>query len=372
MTGFRAQALMVDLDQRKLKDVDWLLFLAPVALTLFGCVGISSAAPDGSYVGKQLISLCLGLAIAVAIMFTDYRKIVMNLAPFFYAAMLLLLVAVIFFGKEIHGNKAWLNLAGFSLQPSEFAKAATILMLARHLGSPRQGSLSLKDMAIMTAIALPPIILVYAEHDMGTTLTFGAILGTFYFLGGMRKILLVGAVLVVAGGLVAAYPHLKGYQRERIKVIIHPEEADPKGFGYQTVQSVIAVGSGGVLGKGIGRGTQGKLGFLPFAWTDFIAAVVAEEMGLVGVLLMMVLYLLFIWRMIAVAQGSRERSGTLLVMGFVGLITFHILCNLGMVVALMPIMGIPLPLMSYGGTAVMAMFMGVGLTLSVRMRRFVN
>jgi rod shape determining protein RodA len=363
---------MVDISQRKLKDVDWLLLVAPIALTLFGCVGISSSAPDESFVKKQLISLGIGLAIAIVIMFTDYRKIVFDIAPFFYAAMLILLVVVLVIGTEINGNKAWLRLAGFSLQPSEFAKAATILMLARHLAHVRQSSLSLKDMVIMGAIVMAPVILVYLEHDTGTTLTFGAILGTFYFLGGMRKIFLaVGAVAVIAG-LIGVYPHLKGYQRERINVIIHPEQADPKGFGYQTIQSVIAVGSGGVLGKGLGQGTQGKLGFLPFAWTDFIAAVIAEETGLAGILLMMVLYLLLIWRLIAVAKASRERAGSLLVMGFVGLIAFHILCNLGMVVALLPIMGIPLPLMSYGGTAVMAMFIGVGLGLSVRMRRFVN
>jgi rod shape determining protein RodA len=224
---------MVDLSQRRLKDVDWLLLLAPIALTVFGCVGINSSAPDGSYVKKQVISLCLGLAIAVAIMFTDYRKIVMIIAPFFYVGVLVLLVAVLVFGREIHGNQAWLNLGGFSFQPSEFAKAATILMLARHLATPRPGSLSIRDMAIMLAIAMPPIILIYAEHDTGTTLTFGAILGTFFFLGGMRKTLLVAGVVLVAVGLVAAYPHLKGYQRERIKVIIHPEEADPKGFGYR-------------------------------------------------------------------------------------------------------------------------------------------
>jgi rod shape determining protein RodA len=363
---------MVDISQRKLKDVDWLLLAAPIALTAFGCVGISSSAPDGSFVKKQIISLGIGLAVAIAIMFTDYRKILFNVAPFFYAAVLVLLVVVLVAGTQINGNKAWLRVAGFSLQPSEFAKAATILMLARHLAHLRQTSLSIKDIIIMGAIVMPPVILVYAEHDTGTTLTFGAILGTFYFLGGMRKIFLVVGVVAVAVGLVAVYPHLKRYQIERINVIIRPEEADPKGFGYQTIQSVIAVGSGGVLGKGIGHGTQGKLGFLPFAWTDFIAAVIAEETGLAGVLLMMVLYLLLIWRLIAVAKASRERAGSLLVMGFVGLITFHILCNLGMVVALMPIMGIPLPLMSYGGTAVMAMFMGVGLALSVRMRRFVN
>ncbi|HSQ18988.1 MAG TPA: FtsW/RodA/SpoVE family cell cycle protein, partial [Blastocatellia bacterium] len=236
----------------------------------------------------------------------------------------------------------------------------------------RQTSLSIKDMIIMGAIVMPPVILVYAEHDTGTTLTFGAILATFYFLGGMRKIFLVAGAVAVIVGLVVVYPHLKRYQIERINVIIHPEEADPRGFGYQTIQSVIAVGSGGVAGKGIGHGTQGRLGFLPFAWTDFIAAVIAEETGLAGILLMMVLYLLLIWRLIAVAKASRERAGSLLVMGFVGLIAFHILCNLGMVVAMMPIMGIPLPLMSYGGTAVMAMFIGVGLALSVRMRRFVN
>jgi len=363
---------MVDISQRKLKDIDWLLLVAPIALTVFGCVGINSSAPDGSFVKKQIISLGIGLVMALAIMFTDYRKIVLNIAPFFYAAVLVLLVVVLVVGTKINGNQAWLRVAGFSLQPSEFAKAATILMLARHLSNVRQTTLSIRDILIMAAIALPPIILVLAEHDTGTTLTFGAILGTFYFMGGMRKLFLaIGAVAVVAG-LVGVYPHLKGYQRERIDVIIHPEQADPKGFGYQTIQSVIAVGSGGVTGKGLGNGTQGKLGFLPFAWTDFIAAVIAEETGLAGILLMLVLYLLLIWRFIAVAKASRESAGSLLVMGFVGLITFHILCNLGMVVAIMPIMGIPLPLMSYGGTAVMAMFIGVGLALSVRMRRFVN
>lgn len=363
---------MVDISQRKLKDVDWLLLAAPIALTAFGCVAISSSAPDGTFVKKQIISLGIGLAIAIAIMFTDYRKIVFNIAPFFYAAVLVLLVVVLVAGTQINGNKAWLRVAGFSLQPSEFAKAATILMLARHLAHVRQTSLSIKDIIIMGAIVLAPVILVYAEHDTGTTLTFGAILATFYFLGGMRKIFLAAGAVAVVVGLVAAYPHLKHYQQERIKVILDPEGADPKGYGYQTIQSVIAVGSGGVLGKGIGHGTQGRLGFLPFAWTDFIGAVIAEETGLAGVLLMMVLYLLLIWRLIAVAKASRERAGSLLVMGFVGLIAFHILCNLGMVVALMPIMGIPLPLMSYGGTAVMAMFIGVGLALSVRMRRFVN
>jgi rod shape determining protein RodA len=280
---------------------------------------------------------------------------------------------VLVVGVEVNGNKAWLRIAGFSLQPSEFAKLATILMLARYMTQPRQGSLNLKDMLFMSAIALPPIILILLENDTGTMLTFGAIVGAFFFLAGMRKLWIAAGIVAVIVGLVfVVYPHLKGYQRQRVDAVLYPDQVDPKGYAYQTIQSVIAVGSGGVTGKGIGMGTQGKLGFLPFAWTDFIAAVIAEEMGLLGVLVMMVLYLIFIWRLISIALAARERAGALMIMAFVSLIAFHILCNLGMVVGIMPIMGIPLPLMSSGGTAVMATFIGIGLALSVRLRRFVN
>jgi rod shape determining protein RodA len=361
---------MVELSHRNLRDVDWVLLLAPVALTAIGCIGIHSTAP-GPELRKQLIALAIGLVLAITVMATDYRKILLNIAPFLYGTVIVLLVLVLIFGRTVNGNRAWLQLPGFSLQPSEFAKIATIIMMARFFTHVR-GELKLRDIIMLTAIAVPPIILIELEHDTGTMLTFGAILGAFFFLGGMRKSLLIVGLVVVLGGLIAAYPHLKEYQRQRIMAVIEPEKVDPKGYAYQTIQSVVAVGSGGVLGKGIGNGTQGRLGFLPFAWTDFIAAVIAEEMGLAGVLLIMVLYLAVIWRLILVAQGSRDRAGALMVMGLVCLISFHILCNLGMVVGLMPIMGIPLPLMSSGGTSIISMFGGIGLALSVRFRRFVN
>ncbi|MGA9768882.1 MAG: FtsW/RodA/SpoVE family cell cycle protein [Blastocatellia bacterium] len=362
---------MVDINQKTFRDIDWMLLLAPIALTILGCIGIKSTAPS-TELQKQIIALGIGVTLAIIVMFIDYRKIIVNIAPFFYAAIVVMLVLVLFVGKEINGNKAWLRLPGISIQPSEFAKVATILMLARHLAQQRAGSLTLKDMLTMGAITIVPIILIALEHDTGTMLTFGAILGAFYFLGGIRKLLVAAGLVAIVVGLIGVYPHLRGYQKERIDVILHPEKADPRGYAYQTIQSVIAVGSGGLMGKGIGQGTQGKLGFLPFAWTDFIAAVVAEEMGFAGILLMMVLYMIFIWRLISVAQSARDRAGALMIIGFVALIAFHILCNLGMVVGLLPIMGIPLPLMSSGGTAVMSMFLGVGLALSVRMRRFVN
>jgi rod shape determining protein RodA len=364
---------MVELKRKTLRDIDWALVMAPVGLTLFGCLGIYSTAPNHDFVKKQVMFLVIGLLAMTVAMMTDYRKVITEIAPFFYAGTLALLVLVLFIGDEVNGNKAWLKIPGlFGFQPSELAKLATILMLARFMSRPRNGSLSIKDMAVMAAIVLPPVILIALEKDTGTMLTFGAILGGFYFLGGLRKRWLAAGIIAVGIGLVAIYPHLKPYQQERIIVIIDPEKADPRGYGYQTIQSMVAVGSGGVLGKGIGQGTQGKLGFLPYAYSDFIGAVVAEETGFVGVLLMMVLYLTLIYRLVRIAQGSRDRAGSLMVMGLVALVTFHIACNLGMVVGLMPIMGIPLPLMSAGGTAVITIFAGVGLALSVRLKRFVN
>ncbi len=367
---------MVDVKTRTLRDIDWLLLLAPICLTLFGCVGISSTAPEPSFdfVRKQLIFLVLGIAIALVAMFSDYRKLIADLAPFFYGFVILLLILVLTpLGVEINGNRAWLRIPGLgSLQPSEFAKLATIMMLARQVSLSRAAKLTLRDMAMMIAIAMPPIILIALEKDTGTMLTFGAILAAFFFLSGLQKRWIVIGVIGLVVALISVYPFLREYQRQRIDVIFHPEQVDPRGYGYQTIQSMVAVGSGGITGKGIGEGTQGKLGFLPYAYSDFIAAAVAEETGFLGILLMLALYLIWIWRLVSAAQGARDRTGSLLIMGFVSLLIFHIFCNLGMVVGIMPIMGIPLPLMSAGGTSVLAIFLGIGLALSVRLRKFVN
>jgi rod shape determining protein RodA len=371
---------MLELKRKILRDMDWGLVLAPIALTVFGCVGIYSAAPGADFWKKQIISLFVGLAVGTALAFSDYKKIIANTAPFLYIAVIFLLVLVLTpLGVTINGNRAWLRIAGFSLQPSEFAKLTTILMLARYVAQrgsmlhlAERGGLSVKDMAIMAAIVAPPVMLIALEKDTGTMLTFGAILGAFYFLAGMRKVLVVALLVALPLGLIAVYPHLKHYQQERIKVIFNSSNVDPRGFGYQTIQSKIAVGSGGLFGKGITHGTQGRLGFLPYPYSDFIAAQIAEETGFAGVLLMIGLYLFLLWRLCLVAHGARDRAGALMVMGFVAVLAFHITCNLGMVVALMPIMGIPLPLMSLGGTAVIATFAGIGLALSVRLNRFVN
>ena len=364
---------MVDLRHRTIRDVDWTLVLTPLALTAFGCIGIYSTAPNPGMLKRQLIAMGIGIVVAIVLMFSDYRKIIINAAPFIYAATLVLLLLVLFIGEEVNGNKNWLRIPGMgSVQPSEFAKVATILMLARYMAQPKQKALSIKDMILMGIVVAAPMILIVLGKDTGTMLTFGAILGAFYFMAGIRKAALVGGIALMVVGLIIAFPHMKEYQRERVKVIFDPSSANPKGYGYQTIQSVIAVGSGGIVGKGIGESTQGKLGFLPYAWTDFIAAVIAEETGLVGVMFMIVLYMLLLWRLISIAHASRDRAGSMMIMGVVCLLAFHIMCNLGMVVGLLPIMGIPLPLMSAGGSAIIASFACVGLAMSVRLRRFVN
>lgn len=364
---------MVEFNRRLIRDVDPVVLLAPIALTLFGCIGIYSGAPEADYWKKQLIHLFVGVVLAVVIAMCDYRLIVATIAPFLYVgAILLLLLVFTPLGATINGNRAWLRIGGASFQPSEFAKLATILMLARYMIQPRSGALSVKDVAVMAGIVLPPAVLIFLENDTGTMLTFGAILGTFYFLGGMRKVVMAVGIVAIVVGLVGVYPHLKGYQKARIDAIFYPDKVDPRGFGYQTIQSKITVGSGGLLGKGITEGTQGRYGFLPYAYSDFVGAVIAEEMGFAGVLSMMATYLIFLWRLIWIAHVARDRGGAFIIMGFVGLLTFHIACNLGMVVGSLPIMGIPLPLMSAGGTSVVAVFIGVGLALSVRLRRFVN
>jgi rod shape determining protein RodA len=372
---------ILDFNRKLFKDLDFSLLAAPVLLGALGCLGIYSTTPGTDLWKKQLIFLVIGVMLAVCLAFTDYRKILMVIAPFFYVIITLMLVMVLIgFGVKVNGNTSWLRLpGGFKLQPSEFAKLAVILMLSRHVAqvNARKSAgddkpLSLRDIVIMGAIVAPPVMLVRLENDTGTMLVFGAILATFYFMAGMRKTMLVAGAVLLAVGLVAVYPHLKGYQKERIKAVLEPDKVDPRGFGYQTIQSVIAVGSGGPFGKGLSNGTQGRLGFLPYAYSDFIGAAIAEETGLVGVLFLISLYLLLIWRLIAVARVARDRAGALMIMGLVGLLTFHIACNLGMVVGLMPTIGIPLPLMSQGGTAVLSIFIGIGLALSVRLRRFVN
>src|SRR5436309_3725211 len=356
-----------------LKDFDWFIFLLALAIAVVGVVEIHSATQynraEKFYV-KQIYWIVIGLIIMLAVMSVDYRTLAENV-PYFYVLAILSLIAVLLFGQRISGSKSWISLGGaFSIQPSEFVKIAVILSLARFLCEIRTEYLTALDIVKASCIVGLPVLLVLMQPDLGSALTFIPIPLVGLFLGGLRPkwilLFIILSVLVVGLG----WYNLKGYQKERIYTFLEPER-DPLGAGYHSIQSKIAVGSGGLWGKGINKGSQTKLGFLPERHTDFIFSVVGEELGFVGTVVILLFYLLIVMRSIHIAQTARDKLGIYITLGAVSVLLFHILESVGMVVGLMPITGIPLPLLSYGGSSVLSTFIFLGLIINVRMRRFV-
>jgi rod shape determining protein RodA len=368
-------------DSRFVRDVDWALLLATLALVGVGATFIYSAQPQQDYWIKQLTFLGAGLVVMAVIAFSDYRRL-SGLSPVIYGGAILALIVVLIIGEKVNGARAWISFGGpFRIQPSEMAKLATILLLGRYLARPRRGVLSGREMVISGLIVLLPVALILLQPDTGTVLTFFPVLLAMLFLSGLRKRML--AVAAVAATLAVALAWglvLKTYQKERIHMAFtiatgQIEEVDVsrrRGQGYQSIQSMIAVGSGGLTGKGILQGTQGRLGFLPERHTDFIASVISEETGFLGATVLLLLYAVLTWRLVAIARLAPDRFGSLIVMGLAALFIFHVFVNLGMVVGLVPIMGIPLPLVSYGGSSLLVLLTGIGVALNVRLRRFVN
>src|SRR5581483_10216231 len=317
---------------------------------------------------KQVMWVGGGLFLMILALY-DYHKLI-RYAPAFYAATILMMGAVIAHGKVINGANSWLSVGGFGFQPTELAKISTIMMLTFYLSKQKkdgQAAVSIKEIIISGIIVGIPILVVLAMNDTGSAMTFIPFLFVLLFLSGLRWWMIALAVVIGVVGLVGAYKYvLKGYQKQRIDAILFPDKVDPKGFGYHTIQSKVAIGSGGLFGKGLKHGTQSQLRFLPFPQTDFIAAAFGEEMGFVGILVVLTLIFLWLMRAIQIAHLARDRIGMLLIMGFVTLFFAHVVTNLGMVVGLMPVLGIPLPLMSYGGSSMFSTFIAIGLILNVR------
>jgi rod shape determining protein RodA len=282
---------------------------------------------------------------------------------------------VLVFGQKYLGAKRWVKLpGGMHFQPSEWVKLILILAMAKYFADLREKDLSWSDFLKAGLLIGFPMLMVLKQPDLGTALTYVPIAVIGIFLGGLQFRQSLAVALIVAGAATAvlAIPKihiLKEYQQKRLTNFIEPE-ADSQGSGYQVMQSKIAVGSGGIWGSS--SGTQTHLAFLPVPQTDFIFAAFAEEHGFVGALGVLLLYFIVLMRLIQNAQTAPDRAGTFLVMGVVAVLSFHILVNVGMVVGFMPVTGIPLPLMSYGGSSVLFMFLALGIVMNVRMRRFVN
>lgn len=365
---------MFGINRRYISDFDWPLLGIALAIALFGVLEISSAEPTQGLWRRQLMGIGIGLFVIFVTTLVDYRRIV-NLAPFLYAGGLIMLALVLTpLGKEVNGNRSWLYFGSFGFQPSEFAKLFTILLIAYYLSSVKKRPLDIRSIFIVGIIWALPTGLVFLENDTGSALSYGSFLVAMLFLAGLRWRLVAAALVVLVLAVTFSIPYIKScksYKCERVKAVYWPELAE-KRFRYQNEQSEIAVGSGGLFGKGLRGSTQGTLGFVPEVHNDFIYAVASEEWGFLGSFASLTLYLLLITRLIQIARRSRERVGVLLVAGVASLLLYHVTVNIGMVLRLLPIMGIPLPLMSSGLTSVVATSFGLGLAISVRLRRFVN
>ncbi len=355
------------------KDSDWVLLGATLLIAAMGIVQIYSATAGTKFAGahvRQIYWVLLGIGLLLFVCFYDYHSL-LNYAPWFYLIVLALLVTTLLVGNQIGGARRWIQLGGFSIQISEIAKLAVILLLARFFGEFQAGEVSLLDL-VKVAIAVGiPTVLIAVQPDLGTALTMLPIALITVFLAGLRLRYFAAMLLIGVLALPVAMHFLKPYQKERIATFLNPE-ADPKDSGYQVLQSRIAVGSGQLWGKGITQGTQTQLRFLPVPHTDFIFAAYAEEHGFFGVMLALMLYGIAMSRLVYCAQTAPDAAGMFLVAGFWGVFAFQVLVNVGMVVGYLPVTGIPLPLMSYGGSSVIFTCLAIGMANSVRIRRFVN
>jgi rod shape determining protein RodA len=357
------------------KGFDWFLLVLVLLISALGVMEIYSATYRTKFAGaheKQIYWIIGGLLLMFLMTMIDYHTL-MEQVPVMYLICLVLLVAVMVVGRKVFGSRRWIPLAGgFHFQVSEFVKLVIILAMARYFIEPRQANVTLGDLVKVGLIAGLPMGLVLLQPDLGTALTYAPIVMMAVFLAGIRlKHVALIAILVALAMPLAWHYGLKPYQKARLTTFLNPE-GDPLKAGYQVLQSKIAVGHGGLWGKGTTKGTQTQLWFLPVPHTDFIFAAFAEEHGFFGVLAALLLYFMVLMRLVHNAQTAPDRAGVFIVMGVAGVLLFHLLVNVGMVIGYMPTTGIPLPLMSYGGSSVLFIFMALGLVNNVRLRRFVN
>jgi len=358
---------------RSVRDFDWPLILTALLISGIGILQIYSATAGTKFADawwKQIIFVCAGLVLMWVIASIDYHSLLAQV-PLLYLASLAGLVLVLLVGVKIYGARRWLSVGGFHFQVSEFVKLVLILVVARFLTEVRTETLDLAGFLKLSVIVLIPTLLVAKEPDLGTALTYLPVLAIGAFLAGLRWKYIVVIGLVVLVVLPAGWYALKDYQKARLVTFINPE-ADPQGSGYQLIQSRIAVGSGGMWGKGVTQGTQTNLEFLPVPHADFILASFAEEHGFVGVVGVLTLYFVLLMQIVQNAQTATDRAGMYICMGVAAVLLFHFFVNVAMVVGNAPVTGIPLPLMSAGGSNTLSTFLALGLVNNVRLRRFVN
>jgi rod shape determining protein RodA len=362
------------IDRRLLIHFDWTLLGIVLFIASIGILNLYSATSNTEVVGtplyiKQIFWLLIGLAMMIAVAFIEYR-FYSDFAYILYTVTFALLVAVLGYGIITSGAQRWVKIGSLSFQPSEFVKISLILALARFFQQPqdREGY-SLKNLRFPFLLLLLPTVLILKQPDLGTAITLVLVFFSVLLFVKIRWSSLLILALAGASFLPLLWSFLKEYQKKRIITFFNPD-LDPLGAGYHLIQSKIAVGSGGIIGKGFMKGSQSKLGFLPEQQTDFIFSALGEEWGLIGSLILIGLYCALILWGLRIAVQSKDRFGAILAFGVVAMLFWHIFINIGMVLGMMPVVGIPLPLLSYGGSFLLSTLIGIGLLLNVSMRRY--
>ncbi len=362
------------LSSRTVSRLDLNMIGTTILIAVIGCALVYSATyagADSHLFKRQVLWVLIGVAVMMIFVFFDYR-VLLEIAPILYGIGIVLLAYLLIWGRSTANVKSWIHFFGFQVQPSEFVKIFTALLIARFFDDTRASYLTIRSFAFVSLITGLPVAMIALQPDFGTAASFAPLVGAAMFFGGIKPRYWIVAILIVAilaGGMWTWF--LKPYQQERIVTFLNPER-DPLGSGYQVIQSKIAIGSGGLTGKGFKQGTQAKLEYLPARHTDFIFAVLGEEWGFIGVSVLLSLYIVLILGAFRIARAARDRAGTFLVICLISFFIFHIVINVGMQIGLIPTTGIPLPLVSYGGSSALMFFIAVGLILNVDYRKFVN
>lgn len=359
--------------KRELKNMEWGILVVAIILSIIGIVALFSATQETEYdeFSKQIIWLVVSLIAMVIIMFIDYN-LLLKASPVLYGLAIILLIAVLF-TKPVNGATSWFNIGAFSLQPGEFSKVAVILFLTFVITKiQRKGQEEINRptrLLIILSVLAVPVLLIIKQPDYGTALAFIVAMALMLFASGLDKKYIIGTILLVVIAVPLLYNFvLPEHAKTRIDVFLN-SESDPRGSGYNIIQSKLAIGAGGLTGMGLLKGNQTQLGFLYPKTTDFIYSVIGEEMGFIVAGAIILLFVYLINKSIYVAKTAKDKAGSMIAIGITGIFLFHVLENIGMVMGLLPITGVPLPFVSYGGSSLITNFICIGLLLNISGKR---
>ncbi|MBM7556188.1 rod shape-determining protein RodA [Halanaerobacter jeridensis] len=365
------------------KNLDYLIPVLTIALVLCGLFLIFSATKshdtsllNNTFLKKQVIAALLGIVAVIITLLVNY-EVLRDYAEIVYIADLLLLGIVLVIGQTVKGGQSWISLGRFNFQPAEITKLIVIIMLAHVLAKEKYKVKNILGLIVPGLYVFIPFSLILLQNDLGSSLVLIAIFIGMIYVAGANALFLFGSIFGVIASVVTwvtahiylgVYIPLKDYQLNRLLVLVNPSR-DPLGAGYNVRQSKIAIGSGGFFGKGLFTGSQNQLNFLPEKHTDFIFSVLGEELGFIGALIVLILYFILLWRALVVAKEAKDKFGEYVVVGVISMLSFHIFQNIGMAVGLMPVTGIPLPFLSYGGSSLITNLLAIGLIMNINMRK---